>query len=120
MSGKEVISDTEALPSPTPRSLARREIKALTATLRDASITEAERTTIRVRIHQLERLVRELTPPHKRKYLPRPPRKPHVPESKAYLQAVAEKQEAAHRVSGLDRVRTVFVQGGSPGSGKGK
>lgn len=120
MTGEDEGSSADRPPSPSPLSLARKEVKALTKALKDRSKNEAERAAIRVRVHQLERLIRQLTPPHKRKYLPRPPMKAHVPEPKSYRKAVAEKREAAHRVSGFDRVRAVFVQGGSPGSGKGK
>lgn len=42
-----------------------------------------------------------------------------VPMPQSYLDAMQAKREAARKISGRDSIRVRFVQGGSPGSGKG-
>jgi hypothetical protein len=39
-----------------------------------------------------------------------------VPMPQSYLDAIKAKREAARKISGRDRIRARFVQGGSPGS----
>lgn len=57
--------------------------------------------------------------------LPKPPKKKRrpkgsgVPMPQSYLDAIKAKREAARKISGRDQIRARFVQGGSPGSGKG-
>lgn len=45
-------------------------------------------------------------------------RKSSVPVPKSYLDAMAKKRADARKVSGFDRLRVRFVQGGAPGGGR--
>jgi len=53
------------------------------------------------------------TPKKKRR-----PKGSGVPMPQSYLDAMKAKREAARKISGRDRIRVRFVQGGSPGSKK--
>jgi hypothetical protein len=47
--------------------------------------------------------------------LTRPKKTPKLGSPKSYFEAIRAKREAAHKVSGFNRIRARFVQGGGGG-----
>lgn len=94
-----------------PFASTRLQIKQLERE-RKACVDADRRKVIAQELKRLRRIEADKTKPQPR------PTKVHVPIPQSYISALAEKAEAARKISGRDRLRVRFVQGGSPGAGR--
>lgn len=88
------------------------EIAALEKRLRRAKDAD-ERRRLKAQLKPLRREVAQLDP--RGVLAPKPIKKRGTQSPKSYFEAIRAKREAAHAVSGFNRIRARFVQGGGGG-----